>query len=87
MGHEIVYCYRCGVRLGDVEFQAGAAFRIGYTTTCARCADALLLPLSPDERHAVLNPPSPDGGARRETPRGLPPSPLAHAAGFWPTNR
>ncbi len=87
MGHEIVYCYRCGLRLGDAEFQSGTALRIGYTTTCLLCADALLIPLSAEGRLAVLNPPRTDGGARRETTRRTARPPVAHSAGFRPTNR
>lgn len=56
MGYEIVYCYGCQVRLTDAEFRSGLAFRVGQTTACERCVEALLIPLSPDERMAVLNP-------------------------------
>jgi hypothetical protein len=56
MGKELVYCYKCGTRLSDGDFSSGLAFRVGYHTTCERCADELLIPLSPEERQAVLNP-------------------------------
>jgi hypothetical protein len=56
MGHEVVYCYQCQVRLTEADFQSGVAFRVGHVTTCDRCADALLPPMSPEEIMAVLNP-------------------------------
>jgi HAMP domain-containing protein len=56
MGFELVYCYKCQRRLNEGEFKAGKAYRIGIHTTCAKCADELLLALTPEQRDAVLNP-------------------------------
>jgi len=69
MGNEIVYCYKCGTRLTDAAFRSGAAFRVGLHTTCDQCADELLLPLSDEERMAVLNPGRPPAPERGEAIR------------------
>jgi hypothetical protein len=84
MGFELVYCYQCKRRLSEEEFQQGKAFRIGIHTTCMKCADSLLLELTPEQRDAVLNPrteppPGPkqtDRFAKPATPRA---QPAAHA--------
>ncbi len=52
MGKEVVYCFNCGVRLLRVDFERGAAFKIGSECTCNDCLPELLALLPPKERVA-----------------------------------
>jgi hypothetical protein len=60
VGHEIVYCSECQVRISGADFEKGRAFRIRDQCLCADCAKAALDALPPEEREKVL--------ARRATP-------------------
>jgi len=42
MGHEIVYCFKCQIRLLGSDFETGKAFRIDAQAVCPPCARALL---------------------------------------------
>jgi hypothetical protein len=66
------YCYNCQTRLRSEQFETGEAFRILGRTACARCADALLLTLAPEDRHAELNRDTPTSGAPGTARRGVP---------------
>jgi len=37
MGHEILYCARCGNRISGEDFGIGRAFRLGARSVCAGC--------------------------------------------------
>jgi hypothetical protein len=69
MGFELVYCWKCTKRLTEKDFANGKAFRVGIQTSCIGCADELLAPLSPQQRDAILNPPTKDAPQRHDSPR------------------
>jgi hypothetical protein len=63
MGHEIVYCDRCQIRIHGTEFSKGKAFDYGSGFCCRDCVPHLLktLPLADRERlQAVVNRPPPE---------------------------
>ncbi len=45
-GSEIVYCFKCSVRLSGRDLESGAALRFADFYSCATCARALLSSLS-----------------------------------------
>jgi hypothetical protein len=42
MGQEIVYCFKCQIRLLGSDFEKGKAFRVGSHVACLACMKALL---------------------------------------------
>jgi len=53
MGHEILYCARCGTRISGEDFGTGRAFRIGPRSVCSGCIRKELAAVAP-ERPVVL---------------------------------
>jgi hypothetical protein len=53
MGHEILYCARCGTRISGEDFGNGRAFRIGARSVCSLCIRKELATVAP-ERPVVL---------------------------------
>ncbi len=45
-GSEIVYCFKCAVRLSGKDLESGAALRFADFFSCATCARTLLGSLS-----------------------------------------
>jgi hypothetical protein len=54
MGQEIVYCFKCQIRIVGTEFDKGAAFQLGNNVCCSKCAAELLQTLPPKEREQLL---------------------------------
>ena len=52
MGHEIVYCATCQIRLSGPDFENRKAFRVGLTICCAKCLDATLAAADPADAAA-----------------------------------
>jgi hypothetical protein len=69
VGHEIVYCSQCQVRIIGADFEKGRAFRIQDNCVCADCARAMLPTLPPEEREKIL------GGTARSSSSGRIPVP------------
>ncbi|HZE96667.1 MAG TPA: PA14 domain-containing protein [Planctomycetota bacterium] len=42
MGQEILYCYKCQIRLMGSEFEKGKAFKVGGQASCAVCVKDLI---------------------------------------------
>jgi predicted esterase len=74
MGYEIVYCYQCGKRMAEGDFQKGEAFRILSRTTCRKCAGGILVELPPEVQAAILtSKPRPHGLVEIATVDHVPP--------------
>ncbi len=54
MGREVVYCFKCQLRLIEEDFQSGKAVRVGVTTTCKKCLPELIATLPPEQKMAML---------------------------------
>jgi hypothetical protein len=52
MGHEIVYCANCQIRLTGLDFEKEKAFRIGLTVTCLACLETTLAAARPADAAA-----------------------------------
>ncbi len=76
MGHEIVYCSECQVRLSGTDFEKGKAFHIHDSSVCADCAKKLLPTLPPEERERIIA-----GSARSASSARLPVPPGASKPG------
>ncbi len=53
MGQEIVYCFKCQIRLTGGDLEKGDAIRCGNRIACKACGADLLASLSPEERREL----------------------------------
>jgi len=74
MGQEIVYCFKCQIRLTGADLEKGTAIRWQHHVACKNCVPAVLASLTPEERKSFeAHAPSPAPTARREAvPRPAP---------------
>ena len=72
VGQEIVYCYRCQIRLTGADLDKGKGFQAAGRVSCAACAPHLIGELSGRDREMLLASMAKDRRpppARPETPR------------------
>jgi hypothetical protein len=56
MGREIVYCWKCALRLRGEDFDEELAYRVGDKVSCPDCIDELIADLSAEAQEAILHP-------------------------------
>lgn len=54
-GCEIVYCFKCAVRLSGRDLESGAALRFADFYSCAACAKGVLESLSTRRKQALAD--------------------------------
>src|SRR5688572_22094117 len=81
MGHEIVYCASCQIRLGGLDFENKKAFRVGLTVCCPKCLESVLAAASPADVAAFRAQSAPP------TPRPSPPTARARTVQEEPKRR
>ncbi|HEX7902200.1 MAG TPA: hypothetical protein VF950_30855, partial [Planctomycetota bacterium] len=87
MGHEIVYCASCQIRLGGLDFENKKAFRVGLSVCCAKCLDAVLAAAPPADVaafHARSAPATPRAAASSVRIRVLKEEAPAPGRRLWP---
>lgn len=73
VGHDVVYCAKCGLRLTAPEFERGKAHRVGGLAYCAPCLPSAVGSLPPDRLAALLKPPPPPAPAAPAPPAAAEP--------------
>src|SRR5687767_374495 len=86
MGQEILYCFKCQLRVTSADLDSSNALRFGNRTACRDCVPDLLASLSPQERKDLV--------ARVQLPKKAPtarhapsPTPRPRAIEMPPPNR
>jgi hypothetical protein len=54
MGHAIVYCFKCQIRLSTADLEKGGAIRLSNHVTCRTCAPFLLAALPPADQKYLM---------------------------------